>query len=310
MELKGLYTALVTPFTKSNHIDYTSLEQLIKLQVSNGVKGIVIAGSTGEASSLNEIEYRKLIRFTKHKINEQVQLVVGTTNNNTEKVQQNIAIAREEGADAVMIAAPYYNTPSDKGIQRHFECIAENTNMPIILYNVPSRTACNISNDIIINLAKQYDHIIGIKEASGDINKITQLITKKPKNFKILSGDDSLTLSLIVLGAEGSVSVVSNLIPNEFNLLVNEAIKGNFHIARRLHFFYLDLIGLMFVDTNPSPVKAALNQISLCENTLRLPLVEVDKADFDRIGMELRSLDVGDSEFIKLSELTQEPILN
>lgn len=303
MKTKGLFTALVTPFTRGNHIDYTALEKLIQFQIKNGVDGIVIAGSTGEASSLNAIEYRKLIQFAHRKIENRVFLIVGVTNNNTDQVLGNIAIAREEGADAILVATPYYNRPSQRGLYDHFATIATHTDLPIVLYNVPSRTACNLENETIIRLADNFENIVAIKEASGDMQKITDLIQHKPEGFVVLSGDDALSLPLIVMGAEGCVSVVSNLIPQEFSLLIHEALKGNFHLSRRMHFHYLNLMQMMFLDTNPSPVKAGLEQIGFIRNVLRSPLVILESKDYNTIGKEIRSLGLADFEEINELEL-------
>jgi 4-hydroxy-tetrahydrodipicolinate synthase len=274
---KGTGVAIVTPFHDSGNIDFGSLEKIIEHLISNGVNYIVSLGTTGESAALSKDEKVAVLDFTIETVNKRIPLVAGIGGNNTQEVINTIKTTGFEGIDAILSVCPYYNRPQQKGIYSHFKAIAGISPVPVILYNVPSRTACNISAETTLKLATDFDNIIGIKEASGNMGQCMEIIKNRPQGFLVISGDDALTLPLLSLGADGVISVVANAFPRQFSEMVNFGLKGKFNKARFLHYQLLEFTNALFLDGSPSGVKAALETLNLCKNTVRLPLVKVNK---------------------------------
>jgi len=277
-KLKGTGVALVTPFHKQGNIDFGSFEKLIEYTISKGIDYLVVLGTTGEASTLSKDEKKALIEFAIEVINKRVPLVVGVGGNNTQEVIDQLKLTDDDGIDAILSVTPYYNKPTQRGLYLHFRQIAYSTQLPIILYNVPGRTSVNMKPETTIQLATEFDNIVGIKEASGNFAQIMEIIRQKPKDFLVISGDDALTMPLIAAGADGVISVVANAYPGSFSTMVNAALKGNFNEARDIHYKLLPFIEALFADGSPGGIKAALEQMKIVLNHLRLPIVKVNKS--------------------------------
>jgi len=283
--MRGCATALVTPFKKDGSIDGECFKKLVERQVKNGVKLLVPCGTTGENVTMDEDELSEVIRLTvgvakRHK----VHVIAGTGTNNTANAIERTRKAREVGADAALVVAPYYNKPTQQGMFAHFSEIARSVKgFPIVLYNVPSRTASNISAETTLRLAEKYENIVATKEASGDYSQIMGILKNRPKNFKVFSGDDAATLPLISLGADGLVSVIANELPKETSKMVEHALNGSFHFARKINYRLLELMEANFVESSPAPCKFVMKEMGLCEENLRLPLVPVKEATKKRL---------------------------
>ncbi len=285
----GTGVALVTPFKLDKSIDYKALKKIIN-HVSNYVDYLVLLGTTGEAAVLSENEKRDLINFVKKENRNELPIVLGIGGNNTDAVVKTLKSADLEGISGILSVAPYYNKPTQKGLYNHYKAISAASKLPIILYNVPGRTSVNISADTVLRLANDCENIVAIKEASGNFAQIMQIIKNKPENFTVLSGDDTLTLALIALGAEGVISVTANALPESFSLLVENALNGNFDEAAKYHYKILDFSEALFLEGNPVGIKAALNVIGMCANEFRSPLTRVDAEVYNKIKNELKSI--------------------
>lgn len=271
---RGVWTALVTPFITDGLVDYSALERLLEFQIAGGVKGIVPTGTTGESATLSMEEKKEIIRFVVQVVNGRVSVVAGTGANRTDSAIELTRYAKELGVDGVLIVAPYYNKPTQKGLFEHYTKIADTVEIPIFVYNIPSRTGVNITADTLIRLS-QHQNIVGVKEASGDMDQVMQIFRDRDPDFWVLSGDDSLNFILCALGSEGVISVLSNLIPKETVSMVDDCFQGNWNQARSKHFHFLNLISALFMETNPIPIKTALHKIGLCSDVLRLPLTSM-----------------------------------
>ncbi len=280
---KGTGVAIVTPFKNDYSIDFAALGRVIDHVIAGGVNYIVAMGTTGESVTLTKDEKKALISHVVEAINKRVPLVVGIGGNNTQEVINSVRHANLEGVDAILSVAPYYNKPSQRGLIQHFKAIATSSPVPVILYNVPGRTSCNISSDTCLELAHDCDNIIAVKEASGDITQIMRIIKGKPENFSVISGDDMMIIPIIAAGGSGVISVLANAFPSHTSELVNNSLKYNFKSAREIQFRFLEMIELLFIDGNPSGVKAMLSIMNICNNTLRLPLIPVSKTVYTRI---------------------------
>ena len=269
----GTGVALITPFNEDKTIDYTSLEKLINKVTEGGIDFLVVLGTTGEATSINESEKNELINFIVKLNNKRLPLVLGLGGNNTNKLINEINNTDLSDFDAILSVTPYYNKPSQKGLYHHYAEISKSSPIPIILYNVPSRTGVNMSPEITIQLANDFKNIISIKEASGDINQIKYILKNKPKNFDVLSGDDGLTLEIIQNGGAGVISVIGQSNPVEFSSLVKFALNGKLSDAKLVHDKLYGLYHYLYSEGNPSGVKAFLSLQGVCKNYLRLPLV-------------------------------------
>ena len=290
--MRGCATALVTPFRRDGSVDDECFMKLVERQIKGGVKLLVPCGTTGESVTMGESERLLVIRMTvevarKHK----ARVIAGTGSNNTAATIDFTRKAREAGADAALVVAPYYNKPTQEGMFAHFSEIAKSVKgFPIMLYNVPSRTSSNISAETTLRLANKHENIVATKEASGNYSQMMEIIKNRPKNFKLFSGDDASTLPLIALGADGLVSVCANEIPKENVRLVDHALNGSFHFARKINYKILPLMEANFIESSPAPCKFVMSEMSLCEENLRLPLLPVaaeTRAKLKRIMKEV-----------------------
>ena len=291
MNLKGCGTALVTPFRSDTQLDLESYRKLIRWQLDSGIHFLVPSGTTGESVTLNEEEYREVIRTCVETAAGAVPVVAGAGTNNTAQAIHLATIAQQEGADALLAVTPYYNKPTQEGLVLHFSKIAESISLPVVLYNVPGRTIINITAKTALRLA-QVDNIIAVKEASGDLGQVMQILNRRPSDFVVLSGDDSLTLPIMAMGGEGIISVASNLIPAEMSQMVDLALSGKWEEARKIHYRYLDLMQLNFIETSPIPVKYALSRMGKLEEAYRLPLCPLSEASKKVMDQELDKLNL------------------
>jgi 4-hydroxy-tetrahydrodipicolinate synthase len=273
---QGTGTALITPFKNNGMVDEKALKQLVRFQVRNGVEAIIPAGTTGEGATLSDAEQQSVIRITVEEAKSKVKIIAGAGSNDTSKVIKLSKLAIEAGADALLIVTPYYNKPTQEGLFRHYAVIADSVDSPIVVYNVPGRTSCNLEPGTVLKLAEKIPNIVGIKEASGNFGQIMEILRNRPKGFGVWSGDDAITLSLISLGADGIISVVSNEVPKMFSQMVRFALKGKFAEALKLHNKLLPLMNFNFIESSPIPVKAAVAAMGMIEEAYRLPLVPLN----------------------------------
>lgn len=273
-KLKGTGVALVTPFNKKGEVDYNGLEKLINYCISGGVEYLVSLGTTGESVNLSKGEKLDVLNFTIEKNKKRVPVVAGFGGNSTREVIKDIEQFHFKGVDAILSVSPYYNKPTQEGIFQHYKAIAGAAPKPIILYNVPGRTASNMTAKTTIRLA-EVKNIIGMKEASGDFIQCMQIAKNKPKDFLLISGDDNITLGLVAYGFDGVISVVGQAFPKIFTEMVRQSLKGDFEKARKLHYKLNEITDMLFAEGNPAGVKCALEILRVCGNDLRLPLVGV-----------------------------------
>lgn len=277
--MTGCATAMVTPFRKDGSVDEECFRRLAERQIKGGVKLLVPCGTTGESATMTEAERLNLIRLAVEVAHRrEAKVIAGTGSNSTAATIEFTRRARELGADAALIVAPYYNKPTQAGLYAHFSEIAKSvTDFPIMLYNVPGRTASNISAETTLRLAADHPNIVATKEASGDLSQVMAILAGRPKGFKVFSGDDATTLPLIALGADGLVSVIANEMPKEASRMVEKALDGAWTAARKLHFQLLPLMEANFIESSPAPCKFVMKEMGLLEENLRLPLVPVTK---------------------------------
>jgi 4-hydroxy-tetrahydrodipicolinate synthase len=282
-KFKGTGIAIVTPFKNDSSIDFAALGRVINHVIAGGINYIVVLGTTGESVTLTKDEKRAIISYVLEAVDGRVPVVAGIGGNNTQEVINSIRHTSLTGIEALLSVAPYYNKPSQRGLFQHFKAIATCSPLPVIIYNVPGRTGCNISADTCLELAHECENITGVKEASGDMAQIMKIIKGKPENFSLISGDDMLTIPVIAAGGVGVISVLGNAFPAACTELVSHALKNNFKLAREIQFKYLEMTELLFTEGNPSGVKAIMSVLNLCENNLRLPLVPVSRGTMTRI---------------------------
>ncbi|HEY1770965.1 MAG TPA: 4-hydroxy-tetrahydrodipicolinate synthase [Chthoniobacterales bacterium] len=287
---RGTFTALVTPF-REDEIDVAAFERLIEAQIAGGVAGIVPVGTTGESPTLNHRERRRVIELAVQTARGRCQVIAGTGSNSTRDAIAHTREAQELGVDGALIVAPYYNKPSQEGLVRHFTAIAAETSLPIMLYNIPGRCAVDITADIVVRLAEKCRNIVSIKEASGSVDRVSELVRRLPREFTVLSGDDSLTLPFLAVGAVGVVSVASNLLPAEVARLVRTFLDGDAGEAQRLHQKLLPLFKDLFIEPNPVPIKTALSWRGAMSAEIRLPLVEMSAPNEKRLRAALAEFD-------------------
>jgi 4-hydroxy-tetrahydrodipicolinate synthase len=283
---RGTFTALVTPF-RNGEIDFAAFEQLIEAQIAAGITGIVAIGTTGESPTLSHEEREQLIRLAVTKANKRCLVLAGTGSNATQHAIADTKMAEKLGVDGALLVAPYYNKPSQEGLFRHFKAIAEATSLPIMLYNIPGRCSVDILPETVARLAKECRNIVSIKEASGSVERVGELRRCLPEAFTILSGDDSLTLPFMAIGAAGVVSVASNLFPSEICALVRACESGDLKSATELHRKLLPLFKNLFIEPNPVPVKTALSWLGAMSGEVRLPLCEMSEANQARLRKTL-----------------------
>lgn len=270
---KGLGIALITPFTLEGKVDYKSLRRLLDYQLANGADFLCILATTGEAPCLTKEEKAELTSFIKGVVGGRIPILKYCGGNNTAAVVDEIKTTDWTGIDGILSICPYYNKPSQDGLYQHFKAIAEVSPLPIVLYNVPGRTGINMKAETTVKLAKDFSNIVAIKEASGSLEQVDEIIKNKPDNFDVISGDDALTFSMIASGAAGVISVIGNALPKEFSRMIRLEFNGEYEPARKIHHMFTELYSLLFVDGNPAGCKALLNDIGMIENVLRLPLV-------------------------------------
>jgi 4-hydroxy-tetrahydrodipicolinate synthase len=285
-KIKGTGVALVTPFNEDKSVDYKGLENLLNHVIDGGIDYLVLMGTTGESVTLSKGEKVAVVDFCKKINNSRIPVVLGIGGNNTMQVVEDIKSANLDGIDAILSVSPAYNKPSQEGIYQHYKMISGNCPLPIIVYNVPGRTASNLSAETTVRLANDFENIVAVKEASGDMDQIMKIIKNKPSDFVVLSGDDGLTLPMIHMGAEGVISVIGQSHPKEFSDMVSFGLSGNQEIANQLHNKLYDFYVPLYAEGNPVGIKACLELLGICKSQVRLPLVEAS----DTIKNELKSL--------------------
>jgi 4-hydroxy-tetrahydrodipicolinate synthase len=291
--LRGCATALVTPFQADGAVDVERLRALIEYQIAGGVRLLVPCGTTGESATMSDEEDQLVIKTTVEVAKGRAKVIAGTGSNSTAAAIQYSQTARDLGVDAVLSVAPYYNKPTQEGLYAHFRAIAESvSDLPVVIYNVPGRTSSTISAETTVRLAREVENIVAVKEASGSLPLIMEILRSRPDGFRVISGDDSFTLAIIALGGDGLISVASNEIPGLMNQLVDLALAGNWAEARALHYRLLPLLEANFIESSPGPVKAAMAMMGLIEENFRLPLVPVQEKSRARLREVLRELDL------------------
>ncbi len=285
---QGAMVAIVTPF-KAGQVDEETFRQLIEFQIANGTHGIVPCGTTGESATLSFKEHERVIEITVEQVNKRVPVIAGTGSNNTEEAIRLTKHAKTAGADGALLISPYYNKPTQEGLYRHFEKVAKSVDIPLVIYNIPGRTAVNIDPDTFARLAK-IDTIVAVKEASGSMTQITDIIAKCNKDLVVLSGEDSLTFPLLCVGGKGVISVVSNVAPRDMADLCDLFFEGKFEDARKLYYRLLPLCHALFYETNPVPAKTALAMMKKIENDeVRLPLAPMSETNRERLRRVLQA---------------------
>jgi 4-hydroxy-tetrahydrodipicolinate synthase len=292
INLKGMGVALVTPFKTNGNVDYTALLRLVDYQLQSGTDYLVVLGTTAETPTLTAEEQKKIVQLVINHVNGKIPIILGVGGNNTRAITEKLKNDDFSGIDAILSVVPYYNKPSQEGIYRHYEQIAQSTNLPVILYNVPGRTGVNMTAETTLRLANDFDMIAGIKEASGDMTQIGTIIKNKPDNFQVISGDDGITFSLIAFGAVGVISVIGNAFPKEFSRMVHLALADDRAGALDIHHRFSELFELLVIDGNPSGVKSVLNLMGFIENELRLPLVPTQITTYKKIQSALYELNI------------------
>ena len=286
----GTGVAIVTPFTDNLEIDYKALEKQIEHLISNNINYLVVLGTTGESVTQSDEEKNDLVNFIKRKVNNRIPIVLGLGGNNTTSIKNKIHQTDFNQIDAILSVAPYYNKPSQEGLYQHFKTIAKASPVPVILYNVPGRTGSNIQAKTTLRLARDFENIIAIKEASGNFSQAMEIVKNKPSDFIVVSGEDALTLPLMSIGVSGVISVVGNAFPKEFSTMVQLALSNNYTEALELHYKLIELIDHLFMEGNPAGVKAALTHMGIIKNNLRLPLVPVSEETNHRIGELIKKI--------------------
>ena len=288
---QGTYTALVTPFGVDGAVDDEMLERLVDLQIEGGVEGIVPCGTTGESITLSGEEQLRVIQVVRDRVDTRVQVIAGVGGNATEKVVAQARAAASLGVEGILSVVPYYNKPTQEGLFRHFSELADAVEIPVIVYNVPSRGTTNLSPATLMRLA-EHGNIRGVKEASGNLVQVMEILSRRPDGFRVFSGEDNLTLPILALGGDGVVSVVSNEVPMLMSRMVREALAGRLPNARDIHFRLLGLMNANFIETNPIPVKAALAMMGIIGEHYRLPLVPMTGENRRRLREHLLRLEL------------------
>lgn len=287
---KGLGVALITPFKENGDVDYTSLKRLVEYQIQNGADFLCILATTSEAPCLSKEEKQKIKDFIIDINAKRVPILMGCGGYNTKAVVEDLQTMDLTGVDGILSVCPYYNKPSQEGLYRHFMAIAEASPLPVVLYNVPGRTGVNMKPETTVRLANDSKNIVAIKEASGNLEQVDEIIKNKPSDFDVLSGDDALTFSMVASGAAGAISVIGNALPKEFSRMIRLEFKGEYEPARKIHHSFTELYSLLFVDGNPAGVKALLHEMGFIENVLRLPLVPTRLTTLQKITRILKAL--------------------
>lgn len=290
INLKGMGVALVTPFKNDKSIDFEALGRLLEYQISNATDYFVVLGTTAETPALTPDEKKSIREFVVERVNGRVPLVLGMGSNNTAGLVEEFKNTDLSAFSAILSVVPYYNKPSQEGIYQHYKAVAQATDKPIVLYNVPGRTGVNMTPETTLRLANDFSNIVAIKEASGNISQMDEIIKSKPRDFSVISGDDGITFPLLTLGAIGVISVIGNAFPKEFSRMVRLAQNGDYEKALQIHHRFTELFKLLFVDGNPAGVKCVLHAMGFIENELRLPLVPTRLTTYERIRQVLHDL--------------------
>ena len=289
---KGLGIALITPFQEDGSVDYKSLIRLVEYQLDNGADFFCILATTGETPTLTSEEKSKIKNLVVDLVGGRVPILMGCGGNNTAAIVEELQNGDFKGVDGVLSVCPYYNKPSQEGLYQHFKAIAAATKLPVVLYNVPGRTGVNMQAATTVRLARDCENIVAIKEASGNLEQVDEIIKNKPNDFDVISGDDALTFPMVSCGAVGVISVIGNALPREFSKMIRLQIRGEYDGARKIHHRFIDLFSLLFVDGNPAGVKAMLNEMGFIENVLRLPLVPMRVKNVQRMSEILKELKI------------------
>ena len=289
---KGLGVALITPFTSDGNVDYKSLTRLVEYQIDNGADFLCILATTSEAPCLSAEEKEKVKQLVIEVNRGRLPLLMGCGGNNTKAIVEELKNSDWRGIDGVLSVCPYYNKPSQEGLYQHFKAIAEASPLPVVLYNVPGRTGVNLKAETTVRLANDCENIIAIKEASGSLEQVDEIIKNKPARFDVISGDDALTFSMVASGAAGSISVIGNALPKEVSRMIRLEFKGDYEAARTIHHRFTDLYSLLFIDGNPDGVKALLHEMGFIENVLRLPLVPTRITTLQKMTEILKTLKI------------------
>jgi len=287
---KGTGTALITPFKTDLSIDYDALKEIVYHQLNGGIDALIVLGTTGESPVINFEERKKIVSLVIEEVKGKVPVIVGTGSNDTKKVVENNKLAKELKADGVLVVNPYYNKGTQESLVEHYEFIAEKTNLPIILYNVPSRTGMNILPETVVRIHDECRNVVAVKEASGNISQIAQLISIKPDSLSVLSGNDDQTLAIMASGGDGVISVFSNPYPTEMKKITQAMLKNNLKLAQELNNKYLSMMNALFVETSPTPVKYVMSKLGLCENVLRLPLSKATSKSEELLDKEMKKI--------------------
>tara|TARA_B100000674_G_C37925746_1_gene955476 strand:+ start:933 stop:1823 length:891 start_codon:yes stop_codon:yes gene_type:complete len=290
-KFNGTGVALVTPFKKDGEVDYSALEKLVEFQIQNGVNYLVVQGTTGESVTLTDQEKISVLEFVIEINKERLPIVLGIGGNNTNLVIEQINQFSNYKIDGILSVSPYYNKPSQEGIYAHYKALSKASSLPIILYNVPGRTSSNISPDTTLKLANECENIVAIKEASGNLEQIMQIILNKPDGFLVISGDDALTLPHLAIGGDGVISVVANAFPKRFSTMVSSILKGDLDLAKQKHYELFEIIKYLFADGNPGGIKYVLKLINICEDNMRLPLVNINEKTANKLYELVASID-------------------
>ncbi len=284
----GAGCAIITPFTAEGAVDYPALDRLLDFQIDNGTDAIIICGTTGESSTLSEPEHSEIIAHTVKYVNHRVPVIAGTGSNDTQTAIMLSKQAEDDGADAVLVVTPYYNKATQNGLKMHFKLIAEAINIPVILYNVPSRTGCNIQPETAVWLARNVENIVAIKEATGNISQIGHLFAIANGDIDVYSGNDDQIVPLLSLGGKGVISVLSNIAPQQTHDIVQHYLDGDVQTSAKMQLEAMDLINALFCEVNPIPVKKAAELMNLCGGSVRLPLTEIEAANAERLANAMR----------------------
>lgn len=289
---KGLGIALITPFMQDGEVDYKALTRLVDYQIQNGADFLCILATTGETPCLSTDEKHKIKELVVDRVRGRLPILMGCGGNNTRAVVEELRSTDLRGIDGILSVCPYYNKPSQEGLYQHFRTIAEASPVPVVLYNVPGRTGINLKPETTVRLAQDCENIIAIKEASGSLEQVDEIIKNKPDRFDVISGDDALTFSMVASGAAGSISVIGNALPKEVSRMIRLEFKGEYEAARIIHHRFTELYSLLFVDGNPAGVKALLHEMGFIENVLRLPLVPTRITTLQKMTEILKTLKI------------------
>ncbi|SBV96770.1 4-hydroxy-tetrahydrodipicolinate synthase [uncultured Dysgonomonas sp.] len=292
INLRGMGVALITPFKEDESVDYDALLRLVDYQLQNGTDYLVVLGTTAETPTLTEGEKKQIVELVVNKVNGQIPVIIGEGGNNTRAIVDKLKKNDYAGIDGILSVVPYYNKPSQEGIYQHYKAISEASFLPIVAYNVPGRTGVNMTADTTLRIANEFRNIVAVKEASGNMTQMDDIIKRKPEHFDVISGDDGVTFPLITLGAVGVISVIGNAFPREFSRMTRLALEGDYASALTIHHSFNELFNLLFVDGNPAGVKCMLNMMGYIQNKLRLPLVPTRITTYEQIRNVLLELNI------------------